>query len=301
MIEVNNLSKLFGEKKALDKITLKIPEGSIVGLIGPNGAGKSTLLRILAGVYQKSEGIISIDGKSPYDNVEVKKNMFYIADTPQFFSNATLKIMAHYYSKLYLEHWDEQRYKHIISTFTLNSDKKISKLSLGSRNLSALALAFSANPKYLLMDEILNGIDPVMQKIVNDLIIELVSRINSTIIISSHNLREIAEICDYICFLHNGNLVLAQGLDELKQNYFRIKIIFSNNEGFKNFEKEFDLSESVFDGKVAQFSIHGEEAYLNSKIIKTNPLYYELLPMTLNEIFIYKMEEMGYEHTSFFE
>ena len=250
---------------------------------------------------KKTEGIISIDEKPPYDNAEIKKSIFYIADIPQFLRDATLKDMSLYFSKLYQEHWDEQRCKHIVSTFALNLDTKITKASLGKRNLSALVLAFSANPKYLFMDEILNGIDPVMQKMVNDLIINLVSEINSTIVISSHNLHEISEICDYICFLHDGNLVLAQGLDELKQNYFRIKIAFGSKEDYKRLEKEFHLSKSAYNGKVAQFSIQGEETYLNSKIIENNPLYYELLPMTLNEIFIYKMEEMGYECTPFFE
>lgn len=296
MIEIKNLTKTFGDTQALKDVSIKVNNNSVIGLLGSNGAGKSTLMRILIGIYQPSSGEVTIDGSNPFENINIKSQCFFIADNPKFLRGATMEIMAKYFRGLYSEKWNEEKFQHLASLFSLNINSKISKMSKGMQHLAAVALGLATRPKYLLLDEVFEGLDPVMRKLVKELLIELVAGEGTTIVFSSHNLREIDELCDSICILHKGAVVLNQDAYQLKEKHFRVKVIFNNEQDFDKLNQHFDLSKIVRDGKTAQFAVVGEEENLNFILSGAQPIYYEIFPMTLEEIFIFRMEELGYEY-----
>jgi ABC-2 type transport system ATP-binding protein len=292
MIEMKNVSKGFDHFKAVENVNLSIQKGSIYGLIGSNGAGKTTLIKLLAGIYRQEKGEVMIEGKPVYENVSLKQKVFYIPDQPYFLSHYTIKQMARFYKSMYST-WSVERYEKLASLFEVDQNKKIHTFSKGWQRQIAFILALSANPEILILDEPLDGLDPVVRKKVKNLLIHDVAEREMTILISSHNLREVEDICDHIGILHMGTLVMEKELDELKSNIHKVQVAYK--EGVpEQLLKNLSLLHTEKRGSIFLCIVKGEEDAIVKQIRRTNPVIFDLLPLTLEEIFIYEMGEYGY-------
>ncbi|MBE5957452.1 MAG: ABC transporter ATP-binding protein [Lachnospiraceae bacterium] len=292
MIEIKNLTKKFDDTVALNNLNCKINPGTIMGLTGSNGSGKSTLLRTLSGVYAPDGGEILIDEINAFDDAKIKEQCFFISDFPFFFNDSTLDKMASLYRGMYAG-WDEEHYKELCSLFHLDSNKKIILMSKGMQRQASLILAFSTRPKYLFLDEIFDGLDPVIRKTLKTLLISEVSDNNLTCIIASHNLREIDDICNNIILLHQGNVVDSDDTDNIKNRIHKIQIAFNETPGEDIFEG-LDVQILNHLGNYFSLMIKGDEDVILDKLNSLNPAFIEVLPATLEEAFISEMEDVGY-------
>lgn len=293
MIEIKNVSKDFEKVKALDSLSLTVNDGTVFGLVGSNGAGKSTLLRVINGVFKADGGEVLIDGENVFENIGVKNKCFFISDYPYFSNNATIENTAYLYRRIYAN-WDEEYFKTLCKTFPLNTKEKIINMSKGMQRQSALILALSTRPKYLFLDEIFDGLDPVVRQLVKKLIAADVVDNEMTVMIASHNLRELEDICDHVGLLHRGGILLEKELDELKLGIHKVQIAFNG-----------DVSDDIFDGldivnknrtgNLYRLTIKGEENEIIPKLEALDPAFMEALPLTLEEVFINEMEGAGYD------
>lgn len=292
MIEIKNLTKKFGDTVALNDMNCVISEGTVFGLAGSNGSGKSTLLRTLSGVYEADEGEVVIDGEAAFDNHAIKERCYYISDYPYFFNDSTVENMAKLMRNMYAT-WDEERFVQLCKMFPIATNKKIINMSKGMQRQASLILAFSARPKYLFLDEIFDGLDPVIRKTLKSLIIYDVSKNNMTCIIASHNLREIDDICDKIVLLHNGDLVTNTDTDTLKNKIHKIQIAFNEVPEGDIFEG-LDVQIISRVGGYFVLMIRGDIDEITEKLNGLNPSFIEAMPSTLEEVFINEMEDAGY-------
>jgi ABC-2 type transport system ATP-binding protein len=293
VIEMKNVYKQFDSLEALDNVNLSIQKGSIYGLIGSNGAGKTTLIKLLAGIYSQETGEVKIEGKPVFEEVSLKQKLFYIPDQPYFLSQYTTRQMANFYKSIYPT-WCEERFKKLVASFELDVHKKIHSFSKGWQRQSAFILALSTKPEILILDEPMDGLDPVVRKKVKNLMIQDVAEREMTILISSHNLREIEDICDHIGILHKGKLLLQKELDELKTEVHKIQVAYKGGEAPKQLLKDINILHSEKRGSVFLYIVRGQEEAITNQIKKTNPVLLDLLPLTLEEIFIYEMGDIGY-------
>jgi len=227
VIEFKEVSKLYEGMEAVHRLNLTIKSGSVFGLLGSNGAGKTTLLKMLAGILVQDEGDIFIDQGSIFENKELKNRCFFIPDMPYFLSNYTISQMAHFYSRVYTR-WNEERFIQYLDVFQIPVHKKIHRLSKGMQRQVAFWLALSTMPEVLILDEPFDGLDPVMRQNVKQLLIQDVAEHNMTIVISSHNLREIEDLADHVAILHQGKLLLEKDLDDLKADVHKVQIAFKD-------------------------------------------------------------------------
>lgn len=292
MIEIRNLTKRFDKTVAINNLECEISEGTIFGLAGSNGSGKSTLLRTLSGVYEPDEGSVFIDGENAFDNHKIKERCSYISDYPYFFNDSTVEKMAALYRKLYLN-WDEDRYMKLCSMFPIATNKKIINMSKGMQRQASLILAFATCPKYLFLDEIFDGLDPVIRKTLKSMIIENVTDSNMTCIIASHNLREIDDICDKIVLLHKGALVTNEETDELKNKMHKIQLAFTESPDKAVFKKiHGEIISQV--GNYYVIMAKGDLELIMKELNDLEPAFIEVMPSTLEEVFINEMEGVGY-------
>ena len=292
VIKVEKLSKSFGDLKVLDEITEEIHQGEVVSIIGPSGSGKSTLLRTLSGVYEPNQGQVIIDGQNAFDNHVIKERCAYIADYPYFFNDSTVDKMADLYRKMY-SNWSEERYLKLCSMFPIATNKKIVNMSKGMQRQASVILAFATNPKYLFLDEIFDGLDPVIRNTLKTLIIEDVTDREMTCIIASHNLREIDDICDKIVLLHKGTLVTNEETDELKSQMHKIQLAFNKSIDRKVFRQiGADIMRQV--GNYYVLMVKGDIEEIMKELNELEPAFIEVMPSTLEEVFISKMEGVGY-------
>ena len=292
MIEINNLTKRFDKTVAINNLNCVISEGTIFGLAGSNGSGKSTLLRTLAGVYEPDGGKVIIDGQDSFDNHEIKECCYFISDYPYFFNDSTVENMAKLLRGLY-KSWDEERYMQLCKMFPIATNKRIINMSKGMQRQASLILAFSTRPKYLFLDEIFDGLDPVIRKTLKTIIIEDVTENNMTCIIASHNLREIDDICDRIVLLHSGSLVTNKETDELKNKMHKIHMAFNNppdGDAFNHLDAQV-LSQI---GGYYVLMVKGDLDEVMEELKKLEPAFLEVMPSTLEEVFINEMEGVGY-------
>jgi len=292
MIEMRNVSKTFDRYKAVENVNLSIQKGSIYGLIGSNGAGKTTLIKLLAGIYRQENGDVTIEGNPVYENVSLKQKVFYIPDQPYFLPHYTTKHMAHFYKSIYPS-WSEDRFGKLAELFEVDLNKKIHAFSKGWQRQISFILALSANPEILILDEPMDGLDPVVRKKVKNLLINDVAEREMTILISSHNLREIEDICDHIGIIHKGTLIMEKELDELKSDIHKIQVAYKE-EIPKQLLKNLKPLHTEKRGSVVLCIVKGEEDAIAKQIRQTNPVIFDLLPLTLEEIFIYEMGDIGY-------
>ncbi|WP_042357195.1 ABC transporter ATP-binding protein [Bacillus rubiinfantis] len=292
MIEMKQVSKRFSRLQALEDVNLKIERGSIYGLIGSNGAGKTTLIKLLAGIYKQDQGSIMINGAPVYENPSLKQKIFFIPDQPFTFSQYNTKQMARFYKSCYPS-WSEERFQQLARLFDVNLQKKIQTFSKGWQRQIAFILALAVNPDILILDEPLDGLDPVVRKKVKNLLIQDVAEREMTILISSHNLREIEDICDHIGIIHKGSLIMQKELDELKNDIHKIQVAYHDDVPKQLLKKLCPLHIEKR-GSITLCIVRGEEDIIAKQIRETHPVIFDLLPLTLEEIFIYEMGDIGY-------
>lgn len=292
MIKFENVSKKFENNEAIEKVNVSINRGSIYGLLGSNGAGKTTLLKLLAGIYLQDDGMVSIDAQPVFENPSVKNKLFFIPDYPYFFSQYTIKHMGQFYRNLYST-WNEERFQQLVKAFDIDPNKKLHKYSKGLQRQAAFILALSTMPEILILDEPMDGLDPVVRKNIKSLLIDDVAEREMTVLISSHNLREVEDICDFIGILHKGKMLIEKELDDLKSDTHKIQVAFK--EGVPNdVFQDLKVLHKEQRGSVLLCIVKGNESEIISKVKKHDPVIFDMLPLTLEEIFIYEMEDVGY-------
>ena len=293
MIKITNLSKSYGDKKVLEDLNCTIKTGSIYGLIGANGAGKSTLLRIIMGIFQKNSGSIEIDGKEISDSEEFKQKLVFVPDDLFFFKNYSINDMVIFYSKLY-KNLDKEFAIKMFDKLKLNRKQKIQTFSKGMKRQTALVCALATNADYMFFDETFDGIDPVIRNFMKKVIAEQMEKKETTIIMTSHNLRELEDICDNLGLLHKGGILFESDIDSLKTNMFKIQISLPREFSKEDFQNLNVLSFKKT-GSVATVILKGEREGYEKILEDMNPIILDFLPLTLEEIFIYEMEVLGYE------
>ncbi|GGC90994.1 ABC transporter ATP-binding protein [Thalassobacillus devorans] len=292
MIELRGVEKSFQNQRVLNDITLQIKTGSIYGLLGSNGAGKTTLLKVMAGILKQEEGSVQVNEAPVFENPEVKNKMVFIPDRLYFFPHYTIEQMSKFYQNIY-SGWDQPRFEELKNIFGLDIKKKVSQFSKGMQRQVAFWLALSAMPDILVLDEPFDGLDPVVRKKVKNLLIRDVAERQMTIVISSHNLREVEDICDYVGIIHNGDILLEKDLDDLKADIHKVQAAFRNHVPAK-LKQELTLLHEEKRGSVRLWIVRGKEEVITEKVGAYNPVVFDLLPLTLEEIFIYEMGGVGY-------
>ena len=298
MIEIKGLTKCFGSVKALDNVSFNISDGSVFGLVGSNGAGKSTLLRLLSGVYKADGGNAYIDGEVPYENLRVKDSLAFVSHFPYFYPGTTVDSMAYYYKQAYSQ-WDDIRYSNLKSVFPISPNQKISSMSKGMQRQAAIILALSHAPKYIFFDEIFDGLDPVIRELVKKILIEYISVMNATVVIASHNLRELEGFCDHIGLLHRGGVLLEKDIDGESAGIYRVQFVMEQAD-FEEIKPLLKIVNETHQGKMIQLTVKGNEEEIRRIIHAKAPVFFESLPLTLEELFISEMEEAGYEINKLF-
>ena len=293
MIDVKGLTKRFGTVTALDNISFQVDSGSIFGLVGSNGAGKSTFLRTAAGIYRPDAGSVLIDGGEPFENLSVKENVCFISDYPFFPRTATLLDMADLFSHTY-PHWDKERFSYLCSCFPLDTKQRILNMSKGMQRQAAILCALGARPTHLLLDEIIDGLDPVMRQLLKRILSGEVSDRGMTVVIASHNLRELEDICDHVGLFHRGGVIFDRELDDLKLGISRVQAVFRPMPDRSVFDR-FNLVTLRTQGSLVDFVARGSQEEILAKLSELNPTFSELLPLTLEEVFISEMEAAGYD------
>lgn len=294
MIEIKKVSKKFDKLLALDKIELDIQKGTVLGLVGSNGSGKSTLLRILSGVYEPDGGEVLVEGKRLFDNPYAKGECYFVPDFPYFYNNSTINNTAFLYKRLY-PNWSDSEFERLCAAFPIQRNARIINMSKGMQRQAALILALSTCPKYLFLDEIFDGLDPVVRQLLKRLIIHCVADKEMTVVIASHNLRELEDLCDRVCLMHKGKILLEREIDALKLNLRKVQIAFSNVPEGENILEGIQVLNVFRNGNIFNLTIRGTEEEFMPKLQALNPLYISAMPLTLEEIFICEMGAAGYD------
>ena len=299
MIQTEKLTKNFEGFTALRDITCSIPKGCIYGMVGSNGAGKSTFLRLITGVYKADEGTVLIDDQSVYENPLTKERIAYVPDELYFLQGASMKRMAELYKNIY-DNFDSERFDYLTKAFQLNPTVSLGTFSKGMKRQAAIILALSCRPEYMFFDETFDGLDPVMRKLVKSLICQDVLERNATAIITSHSLRELEDLCDQLALLHKGGLVLESDIGNLKTSQFKIQIAFEEDYT-KAIFGDLDIRYYKKSGSVTNMIIKGDHEDTIRRLQSLNPLLIEVLPLTLEEVFTYEMEALGYKFDDILE
>jgi ABC-2 type transport system ATP-binding protein len=296
MIKVSGVSKYFDEFKVLSDVSLHVRKGTIYGLIGPNGAGKTTIINHINGVLKQDDGTITIDGEMVYENENIKRRVLNISDDWFYYSTFTIKQMAAFYRDIYPD-FNTERYNILKDVFKINEKKQIRKLSKGMKKQVAFWLSLSAMPDVLILDEPLDGLDPVMRKQVLNLVIADVADREMTVLVSSHNLRELEDICDWVGIIHNGHMIIEKPLDDLKGNVFKYQLAFSSDKDdeLSKLKGVLNISKT---GSVYNVIIRGDANDTDIAMKELSPILCERVSLTLEEIFIYELGGLGYDFKS---
>ena len=289
MIRVTNLTKTFGDTKALDNCNVHIPKGAVYGLVGPNGAGKSTLIRHLAGIYRQDSGEVLVDGQPVFDNPAAKGKFAYIPDDVFYFRNANLKEMAKFYKSVYPT-FDMALYEKLVAAFNLDPKKSLSKFSKGMVKQAAFLLSLSVRPELLILDEPVDGLDPVMRRQVWSIMLQDVAERNMTVLVSSHNLRELEDVCDYVGIMHQGKMLLEQSLSQMQENLLKVQVVFGETR-----PENLPIVHSTQNGRIETLILSGSPEELQTQLEAANPILLELMPLSLEEIFIYELGGVSYD------
>jgi len=292
MIKVENVTKKLDDYVALSNLSCEIPKGSVFGLIGSNGAGKSTLLRAITGVYQTNEGRVTIDDELVYENPAAKNRLMYVPDELYFLAGADMLRMAKMYKSIY-KNFDSARFTELTQIFKLNPNENINKFSKGMKRQAAIILALCTKADYLFFDETFDGLDPVKRNLVRNLIAEDAIDNGTTVIITSHSLRELEDTCDQLALLHDGGIVFESDVQNLKTSLFKVQIAFLEPYDEKKFSA-LEMLSFTKHGSVANFIIRGERTETHDVLSKLDPVLLEILPLSLEEVFIHEMANVGY-------
>ena len=287
MIELKNVTKTFGSFKALDALSLHVPKGAVYGLVGPNGAGKSTAIRHLTGVYRPDEGCIAIDGRTVYENPEVKASIGYIPDEIFYFSPASLEDMRRFYAGLYPK-FDNALFDRLKDVFKLPDKTPIRRYSKGMQKQAAFQLTLCCRPEVLILDEPVDGLDPVMRRQVMSMILSDVAEHGTTVLISSHNLRELEDVCDHVGIMDHGRMLLEKSLADMQGATHKLQIVGDVPAGL-------DILHTSTSGRLKTLIVRGQAWEIREKAEAARPAYFDVLPLSLEEIFIYELGGVNYE------
>ena len=287
MIEVKNLTKTFGTCKALDDLTMTIPTGSVYGLVGPNGAGKSTVIRHILGVYRPDSGSITLDGMPIYENPAVKARIGSIPDEVFFFPSATLEDMRRFYRGIY-KNFNDALFEKLFDVFQLPKTGQIRRFSKGMQKQAAFQLTLCTRPDVLVLDEPVDGLDPVMRRQVWSLILSDVAQNGTTVLISSHNLRELEDICDHVGIMDHGKMLLQRSLADMQGSTHKLQIVGNIPDGL-------EILHTNHSGRLTTLIVRGKAEDIAAKAQAANCVYFDVLPLSLEEIFIYELGGVNYE------
>ncbi len=293
MIEVKNLVKQFDGFRALDSVDMHVKKGAIYGLVGPNGAGKSTLIRHLTGVYRQDAGEVKIAGETVYENPAVKEKFGYIPDDLFYFVSANTYEMKRFYQGMYPKFDDKLFFKLMEFFPTIDPKKNIRSLSKGMQKQVAFWLAVCIRPELLILDEPVDGLDPVMRRQVWSIIMADVAETGSTVLVSSHNLRELEDVCDHVGIMHQGKIMIERSLSELQGSVCKIQVAFQAE--MPKLPENFEVLHMSNTGRVYPLIVKGNPKDAKEQLEKMNPMLIDLLPLTLEEIFIYELGGVDYE------
>lgn len=281
MLEMKNVTKTFGTFKALRDLSMTVPQGAVYGLVGPNGAGKSTAIRLLTGVYTPDCGEITLDGEKVYENPTVKAKIGYIPDDPFYFPTASLEEMRRFYRGTYAT-FDDDLFEKLRKVFELPMKTPIRRMSKGMQKQAAFHLTISTRPQMMLLDEPVDGLDPVMRRQVMSLILSEVAKDGTTVLISSHNLRELEDVCDHVGILDHGQMLLERSLADMQGSTHKLQIV-------GDIPKDIQILHETISGRLRTLIVRGQAWEISTKAAAAKPAYFDLLPLSLEEIFIYEL------------
>ena len=287
MLEMCQVTKTFGNFKALDNLTMHVPKGAVYGLVGPNGAGKSTAIRHLTGVYVPDSGEVRMEGQPIYENPEIKARIGSIPDEIFFFPSATLEEMRSYYRGMY-PRFDDQLFNRLYEVFQLPKKTPLRRFSKGMQKQAAFHLTICTRPDVLILDEPVDGLDPVMRRQVWSLLLSDVAQRETTVLISSHNLRELEDICDHVGIMDHGKMLLERSLADMQGNTVKLQLVGEKPEGL-------DILHESQSGRLQTLVVRGNTEEVTAKAQSVNPVYFDVLPLSLEEIFIYELGGVDYE------
>ncbi len=292
MIEVKNVVKRFDGFRALDGLTMTVPHGAVYGLVGPNGAGKSTIIRHLAGIYRQDSGDVLVDGQPVYENTAVKRRMAVIGDDWYYFPQIGIREMARFYAGLYPA-FSWERYQKLKEVFPLDEKLMLRRMSKGMQKQAAFWLTVCCMPEYLILDEPVDGLDPVMRRQVWSLLLGDVAERGTTVLVSSHNLRELEDVCDHVGILNHGKVLLERSLSDLQDNTVKLQVAY---QGVTEppLPAELNILHRSHVGRVYTYIIRGSSREIMRRMQITEPVLLESIPLTLEEIFIYELGGVDY-------
>ena len=287
MLEMKHVTKTFGTFKALDDLNLTVPKGAVYGLVGPNGAGKSTAIRHLTGVYRPDCGEVRMDGQAVYENNPIKERMGHIPDDIFFFPSATLEEMRKYYKGMYPK-FDDALFEKLHEVFQLPKKSQIRRFSKGMQKQAAFQLTIASRPDVMILDEPVDGLDPVMRRQVWSLILSDVAQYETTVLVSSHNLRELEDVCDHVGIMDHGKMLLERSLADMQGTTCKLQIVGEVPQGL-------NILHESNSGRLKTLVIRGSTEEVIARVQATNPIYFDVLPLSLEEIFIYELGGVNYE------
>lgn len=292
MLEAKNVVKTFDGFRALDSLNMTVPKGAVYGLVGPNGAGKSTIIRHLAGIYRQDSGEVLLDGQPVYENPAVKRRMTVIGDDWYYFPQANIREMARFFAGLYPA-FSWERYEKLKQVFPLDEKMMLRRMSKGMQKQAAFWLAVCCMPEYLILDEPVDGLDPVMRRQVWSLLLGDVSERGTTVLVSSHNLRELEDVCDHVGILNRGQVLLERSLSDLQDNTVKLQVAYAGVTE-PMLPSELNILHRSHVGRVYTYIVWGSRAEILRRMEITEPILLESIPLTLEEIFIYELGGVDY-------
>ncbi len=292
MLEAKNVVKTFDGFRALDGLTMTVPKGAVYGLVGPNGAGKSTIIRHLAGIYRQDSGEVLLDGQPVYEDPAVKRRMTVIGDDWYYFPQANIREMAHFFAGLYPA-FSWERYEKLKQVFPLDEKMMLRRMSKGMQKQAAFWLTVCCMPEYLILDEPVDGLDPVMRRQVWSLLLGDVAERGTTVLVSSHNLRELEDVCDHVGILNKGRVLLERSLSDLQDNTVKLQVAY---QGVTEpvLPAELNILHRSHVGRVYTYIVRGSSEEILRRMQITEPVLLESIPLTLEEIFIYELGGVEY-------
>ena len=292
MLEAKNVVKTFDGFRALDGLTMTVPKGAVYGLVGPNGAGKSTIIRHLAGIYRQDSGEVLLDGQPVYEDPAVKRRMTVIGDDWYYFPQANIREMAHFFAGLYPA-FSWERYEKLKQVFPLDEKMMLRRMSKGMQKQAAFWLTVCCMPEYLILDEPVDGLDPVMRRQVWSLLLGDVAERGTTVLVSSHNLRELEDVCDHVGILNKGRVLLERSLSDLQDNTVKLQVAYP---GVTEpvLPTEMQILHRSHVGRVYTYIVRGSREDILRRMQITEPVLLESIPLTLEEIFIYELGGVDY-------
>ncbi len=287
MLQMKNVTKRFGDFKALDNLSMTVPKGAVYGLVGPNGAGKSTAIRCALGVFRTDAGEITLEGQPVYENPGAKVRIASIPDDIFYFPSATMEDMRKYYKTIY-PNFDDDLYEKLYQVFPLPRKGQLRRFSKGMQKQAAFHLSICTRPELLILDEPVDGLDPVMRRQVWSILLSEVAQRETTVLISSHNLRELEDICDHVGIMDHGTMLLERSLADMQGNIVKLQLVGELPQGL-------NILHQSSSGRLQTLVVRGTAAQVEEQARAANPAYFDVLPLSLEEIFIYELGGVNYE------